>query len=555
MNCAEALVRMLENLGITHVFGIPGAKIDGLFIALLDSKIEVVVCRHEQNAAFMASAMGRMTGRVGVCLVTSGPGVSNLATGLVTATSEGSPILAIGGEVPLEDRLKKTHQSFDGVSVLRPVTKYAAEVVAPAELGDIFGNAVRAAESGRPGAAFISLPHDISLAPFTGPISPNLGTPLKQGPGALSEIEKAAALINASQKPAILLGMQSSNPRDAETVRQFVSKSALPYVSTFQGAGAWAGTQGGTKAGTDFAGRVGIFGNQPGDRLLQESDCVVTIGYNPIEYDASLWNASRNGSLIAIDVVASDQDRNFLPDAEIVGDLSASLALLLPLLTPRIEPAESEELQAARKEIADIAATGGGRSGFPVHPLRVIHELRQVVTDQTTLSLDIGSMYIWMDRYFPAAFPRQFLVSNGQQTLGVGLPSAMAANFARPGTPVISLSGDGGFLFSAMELETAKRVGSRFVHLIWDSGTYDMVAFQEEAHYGGRTAGIQLGQIDIVAFAAAFGCLGIQIVKAEDLGPALREALASPVPVLINIPIDYSENLSLMKDVHQAVVH
>jgi len=551
MNCAEALVRMLENLGITHVFGIPGAKIDALFIALLDSKIELVVCRHEQNAAFMASAMGRMTGRVGVCLVTSGPGVSNLVTGLVTATSEGSPVLAIGGEVPLEDRLKQTHQSFDGVSVLRPVTKYAAEVVAPTELGDIFGNAVRAAQSGRPGAAFISLPHDISLAPFAGTISPALGIPPEQGPGARSEIEKAAALINASRKPAILLGMQSSNPRDAETVRQFVTESTLPYVSTFQGAGAWAGTKG----GTDFAGRVGIFSNQPGDRLLQESDCVITIGYNPIEYDASLWNAARTGNLIAIDVISSDQDRNFLPEAEIVGDLSASLAVLLPLLKPRIKLAYSEELQAARKEIADIAASGAGHSGFPIHPLRVIHELRQVVTDQTTLSLDIGSMYIWMERYFPAAFPRQFLVSNGQQTLGVGLPSAMAANFARPGTPVISLSGDGGFLFSAMELETAKRVGSRFVHLIWDSGTYDMVAFQEEAHYGGRTAGIQLGQIDIVAFAAAFGCLGIQIAKAEDLGPALREALASPVPVLINIPIDYSENLSLMKDVHRAVVH
>lgn len=551
MNCAQALVRMLENLGVTHVFGIPGAKIDAVFIALLDSKIELVVCRHEQNAAFMASAMGRMTGRVGVCLVTSGPGVSNLATGLVTATSEGSPILAIGGEVPLEDRLKQTHQSFDGVSVMRPVTKYAAEVVAPAELGDIFGNAVRAAESCRPGAAFISLPKDIGLAPFEGDISPALGRPLRQGPGAASEIDKAAQLINGSRKPVLLLGMQSSDPRDKEAVRRFVTGSTLPYVSTFQGAGAWAGT----KDAADFGGRVGIFGNQPGDLLLQESDCVVAIGYSPIEYDASLWNASRTGSLVAIDVIPSDQDRYFLPDAEILGDLSASLDLLLPLVKPRVEPAYSDELRAARKEIAEIAASGAAHTGFPIHPLRVIHELRQVVTDQTTLSLDIGSMYIWMDRYFPAAFPRQFLVSNGQQTLGVGLPSAMAANFARPGTPVISLSGDGGFLFSAMELETAKRIGSRFVHLIWDSGSYDMVAFQEEAHYGGRTAGVQLGRIDIVSFAQAFGCKGIQITKAEELGPALREALACEVPVLINIPIDYSENLSLMKDVHQTAVH
>ncbi|CAN5535179.1 acetolactate synthase AlsS [soil metagenome] len=552
MNCAQALVRMLENMGITHVFGIPGAKIDAVFIALLDSKIELVVCRHEQNAAFMASTMGRITGRVGVCLVTSGPGVSNLTTGLLTATSEGSPVLAIGGEVPLEDRLKQTHQSFDGVSVLRPVTKYAAEVVAPSELGDILGNAVRAAESGRPGAAFLSFPKDISLAPYEGEFPATLGRPLKQGPGAKSELEKAAELINASRKPVILLGLQSSDPRDQEAIRHFVRSSTFPYVSTFQGAGSWAGS----KEGAQFGGRVGIFSHQPGDRLLQDSDCVITIGYAPIEYDTSLWNATRQGSLIAIDVIPSDQDRHFLPDAEIVGDLGASLELLLPLLgQTQFDPNYRDELADVRRELEEIVAAGAGHSEFPMHPLRVMHELRQVVTDQTTLSLDIGSMYIWMDRHFLSSFPRQFLVSNGQQTLGVALPSAMAANLARPGTPIISLSGDGGFLFSAMELETAKRIGSRFVHLIWDSGSYDMVAFQEEAHYSGRTAGITLGQIDVVAFAESFGCKGIQISHPDELAPALREALASPVPVLINIPIDYSDNLKLMHEVHQAAIH
>ena len=244
-----------------------------------------------------------------------------------------------------------------------------------------------------------------------------------------------------------------------------------------------------------------------------------------------------------------------MPNIELIGNLTASLDLLTPLLKPQLDPTHFHDLNAARQEINDIIATGVARTGYPIHPLRILHELRQVVTDQTTLSIDVGSFYIWMDRYFAAAFPRQFLVSNGQQTLGVALPSAMAANIARPGTPVISISGDGGFLFSAVELETAKRIGSRFVHLIWDSGTYDMVAFQEEAHYGGRTAGIQLGQINIVAFAEAFGCKGIQISKPEELAPALRESLASTIPVLINIPVDYSDNLSLMKMVHQAAVN
>ncbi|HVE15247.1 MAG TPA: thiamine pyrophosphate-dependent enzyme, partial [Chthoniobacterales bacterium] len=392
---------------------------------------------------------------------------------------------------------------------------------------------------------------DISLAPFEGEPSASWGRSLPQGPGARSEIEKAAALINRSHKPVLLLGIQASDPRYADAVRRFLADTGLPYVATFQGPGAWAGADG----GRNFLGRVGIFSNQPGDRLLQESDCVITVCYSPIEYDASLWNTGRAGSVVALDVTASDQDRNFLADAEIIGDPAASLDLLRPLLTPQSDPDYRQEAHEARAQLEAVVAGSAERSGFPVHPLRVIHELRQVVTDRTTLALDIGSMYIWMDRYFPADFPRQFLVSNGQQTLGVGLPWAIAANIARPGTPVISLSGDGGFLFSAAELETAKRIGSRFVHIIWDSGTYDMVSFQEAAHYGGRTAGVQLGRIDIVSLAAAFGCKGVQITHPDELAPALREGLASPVPFLINIPIDYSENLGLMQQIHQSVVH
>ena len=185
-----------------------------------------------------------------------------------------------------------------------------------------------------------------------------------------------------------------------------------------------------------------------------------------------------------------------------------------------------------------------------MHPLRVIDELRKVVTSDTTVALDVGSHYIWMNRYFPATRARQVLVSNGQQTLGVALPWAIAAGLARPQCPVISVSGDGGFLFSAMELETAKRVGSRFVHLIWNSASYDMVAFQEEAHYG-ETSGVELGSYDVVAYAKSFGCQGYRITDPDQLGPVLKEALASPVPVLIDIPIDYSDNSQLMQNVRQ----
>lgn len=547
MNGAQVLVKLLEQHGVTHVFGIPGAKVDSVFDALLDSSIELVLCRHEQNAAFMAQATGRITGKVGVCLVTSGPGITNLITGLATATSEGDPVLAIGGEVSLDDRFKHTHQSLDGVGLTRPVTKYAQSALNIHSLPEVFANGVRAAESGRPGAAFLGLPKNVGLAEYPGDLATGWARPILQGSAASSEIGRAADLINASRKPLLLLGLQASQPALAEPLQSFVRLSGMPYCATLQGAGTWV-------APDQFAGRLGLFRNQPGDHLLDAADCVIAVGFDAVEFDPSLWNTGNARPLVVVDVVAPDQDQAFLPSAELIGDIGASLAALAPLLKVQVDDAFRHCGDAAAAELKATAAEGAQLSGTPVHPLRVIHELRQVVTADTTLALDVGSHYIWMNRYFPADNARQVLVSNGQQTLGVAVPWAMATNLCRPGVPVISVSGDGGFLFTATELQTATRIGSRFVHLIWNSGSYDMVAFQEQAHYG-RTAGIKLGEYDVEAFATAFGCKGYRITEADQLGPVLREALQQSVPVLIDIPIDYSQNIKLMQDVHQDFIH
>lgn len=547
MNCSQALVKMLENHGVTHVFGIPGAKVDSVYIALLDSPIELVVCRHEQNAAFMAQAMGRMTGKIGVCLVTSGPGVTNLVTGLATATCEGDPVLAIGGEVPIDDRYKHTHQSLDGVSVMKPVTKFAQSALSTHDLPEIFGNAVRAAERGRPGAVFLGLPKDIALADFQGDLSKAWGRNVPMGSAAPSELKEAVKVINAARKPVILAGQQASQQDCSKALQTLLKSSGIPYCSTFQGPGSWVCPE-------QFVGKVGLFRNQPADHLLNDSDCVITIGFDAVEYDPSIWNAGNSRPLVAIDVEAIDQDRAFLPIAELIGDLRETLEILAPQIQVSIDQAF---LKSAKDDVAEIAATvaeGAAMDGMPVHPLRVIHELKQVVTPETTIALDVGSNYIWMNRFFPAAHARQVLVSNGQQTLGVSVPWAMAANITRPGTPVISVSGDGGFLFTATELETARRIGCRFVHLIWNSQSYDMVEFQEQAHYG-RTAGVKLGNYDVEAFAKAFGCKSYRISHPGQLGAVLKEALNQTVPVLIEIPIDYSQNLKLMQDVHQDFIH
>jgi acetolactate synthase-1/2/3 large subunit len=549
-NCSNAIVKILENHGVTHVFGIPGAKIDSLFVALKHSKIKLVVCRHEQNSAFMAAAFGRLTGTIGVCIATSGPGVTNLVTGLATATSEGDPVLAIGGEVPLDERLKKTHQSLDSISLMKPVTKFSAEITTADQLGEVIGNAIRSAESGRPGAAFVSLPRDVGLADYIGDVNAAWGKKLRAGPANKLSIEQAAILLNNSKRPIAILGMQSSESASAGALANFFKIAGIPFVSTFQGAGAWVQQQG----GGIYAGRIGLFRNQPADKLLDQADCIITIGYDAIEYAPSIWNTGNNRQVICLDTIYAGQDNELIPSVELIGDIGASLNELAAGIKINIDSNFKDQANLAVKAVHDTIEEGASMNQFPVQPLRLIYEIRKEITPDTLIALDVGSHYIWSNRYCSTDHARQVMVSNGQQTLGVAMPWALAMSLLYPKARVLSVSGDGGFLFSVMELETAVREGAKFVHIIWNSDSYNMVEFQEDATYG-EDAGVALGHYDVVKLAESFGCKGYDIKSADELPGVLTEAFQSNLPVLINVPVDYSHNMRLMQDVIQSFVN
>lgn len=549
-NCSNAIVKMLESHGVTHAFGVPGAKIDSIFVALKHSKIKLVLCRHEQNAAFMAAAFGRLTGKIGVCIATSGPGVTNLTTGLATATSEGDPVLAIGGEVPIDERLKKTHQSLDSTSLMKFATKFSAEIVSADQVGEVVGNAIRVAESGRSGAVFLSLPKDVGLADYPGDVNATWGKKLPMGAAPDAVVQQAAKILNASKRPIAILGMQSSANGSADALVNFFKKSGIPYISTFQGAGAWIESKG----GSTYAGRIGLFRNQPADKLLDQADAVLAIGYDPIEYDPYIWNTGNARPVVCIDTIAADQDNAFLPAAELIGDVGLSLNALSAAINIKIEASFASAAKTAVKEIQDTLDEGKAMNKFPVQPLRLVHELQKQMTADTHVALDVGSNYIWTNRYCAADKARQVMVSNGQQTLGVSVPWAIAMSLLYPGQRILSTSGDGGFLFTATELETAVRMGAKFVHVLWDSHSYDMVAFQEQAHYG-ETAGIKLGNYDVVKFAETFGCKGYSVKSADELPAIFDEAFKSDVPVLIHVPVDYSLNERLMENVIQSYIN
>ena len=545
---AGLLVKSLEAQGVEYVFGIPGAKIDKVFDTLLDSRIKTVVCRHEQNAAFIAGGIGRMTGKAGVALVTSGPGCSNLVTGLATANSEGDPVVAIGGAVPLANRLKSIHQSMDTVNLFRPITKFSAEIDARSSVSEVIANAFRAAESGRPGAAFISVPQDI----MTGAADGDVLTPVcpeRRGPAAADAVAAAAMLINHAKRPVLLIGLLASQPRAAEAVGAFLAKTRLPVVCTYQGAGVVP-----RECFDCFAGRVGLFHNQAADRLLDAADLVVAVGYNPVEYEPALWNKARKRDLVHIDVVAADIDNDYRPQVELTGDVAASLCALGAAVQRQPASADAELLNEIVRERAQFASHAAAMSGMPIHPMRLVHELQQVLSDDMTLCLDMGSFHIWLARYLYSFRARQVLISNGQQTLGVGLPWAIAACLVRPRDKVISISGDGGFLFSATELETAVRLKCNLVHLVWIDGAYDMVRFQEMAKYG-RASGVEFGPVDVVPFAESFGARGFVIDSPDQIAPTLKRALAMQGPVVVGIPVDYRDNHRLMEMVHPGVLN
>jgi acetolactate synthase-1/2/3 large subunit len=540
---AELLVKSLEAQGVEYVFGIPGAKVDKVFDTLLDSKIKTVVCRHEQNAAFIAAGIGRMTGKAGVALVTSGPGASNLVTGFATATSEGDPVVGIGGSVPVADRLKQLHQSMDTVDLFRPVTKFSAEIDSPTAISEVVANAFRAAESGRPGAAFISAPKDVMVGEATGDVL-TPAVPVTLGAADTAAIGAAARLINKATNPVLFLGLLASEKQAAEAVHGFIAKTNMPIVSTYQAAGVVP-----REHFDRFGGRVGLFRTQPGDRILDAADLVITVGYDPIEFEPALWNRGKKRNLIHIDVVPEDVDNDYRPEVELTGNIAATLQALTERVSVSTPTASAELLQEVARERAAFAKLAVGLNGTPVHPARLVHELQTLLSDDMTLCLDMGSFHIWLARHLYSFRARQILMTNGQQTLGVGLPWAIAASLVRPNEKVISISGDGGFLFSAMELETAVRLKCNLVHLVWIDGFYNMVAIQEMAKYG-RLSGVKLGPVDVVGFAEAFGAKGLKIERPEQISSTLKKALAMEGPVIIGIPVDYRDNHRLMETVH-----
>lgn len=542
---AQIIVNSLYSAGVRIVFGIPGAKVDAIFDCLLDHpEIRLIVCRHEQNAAMMAAAVGRISGIPGVCVATSGPGASNLATGLVTATTEGDPVVAIIGSVPRLMNTKRTHQSMRALEILGPTSKSAIGIDVEDQAAEVVLAAFRTASTSPKGASVVSIPADIAKGKSNILQFPShaFAAP-RYGLAPQDFLYHALKLIEAAKFPVLFLGMRASSPQVVGAVRKLLASHPLITVETFQAAGAVS-----KELAHLFHGRVGLFRNQVGDKALAKSDLILAVGYDPVEYDANLWNPTGARKIIHLDYTSSDVGTYYHPLVELLGSIKENVQYLTDNLKQVIDVTNSESARDLSTQFLQWQKLPQvNRTSGLVHPLHFISQLQKVVSEGTTVAVDVGTVYIYMMRFFFAYEPRRLLCSDGQQTLGVALPWAIAASLIQEppcSSKVVSMSGDGGFMFSSQELSTAVQQGCNITHFIWNDSSYNMVQFQEELKYG-RSSGVKLGGVDFVKFAESFGAKGFRMSDESEVADVMAQALAYQGVSLVDVNIDYSNNKEL----------
>ncbi|WP_218081172.1 acetolactate synthase large subunit [Anthocerotibacter panamensis] len=540
MNTAELFVRCLENEGVEYIFGLPGEENLQFLEALQSSSIRFITTRHEQGAAFMADVYGRLTGRAGVCLSTLGPGATNLMTGVADANLDRAPLVAITGQVGTDRMHIESHQYLDLVAMFAPVTKWNAQIVRPSNTPEIVRKAFKIAQGEKPGAVHIDLPENIAAMDV-------VGTPLATGNGcrifaAYASLDEAAQLISEAENPLILVGNGAIRAQASKALTEFATRLNIPVANTFMGKGVipyqhplalWA---------------VGL---QQRDYIscgFDRADLVIAIGYDLVEYSPKKWNPNGTTPIIHVSPDRAEVDSSYIPKVEVVGDISDSLEEILKR-ADRTGKAEPFALRLRDDIQADFLRYAND-IGFPVKPQKIIYDLRQVMDSEDIVISDVGAHKMWIARHYHCDRPNTCLISNGFAAMGIAIPGALAAKLVHPKRKVVAVTGDGGFMMNVQELETAVRVGTPFVTLVFNDGGYGLIEWKQQIHFG-RTAFNQFGNPDFVRLAESMGLKGYRIKRAEDLIPTLKTALEQAVPAVIDCPVDYRENMRFTQKVEE----
>ncbi len=535
---SDLFVECLEAEGVKHVFGIPGEETLDLNESLEDSSITFVPVRHEQGGAYMADMYGRLTRRAGVCLGTLGPGATNLITGVADAFLDRSPLVALTGQADLERMHKESHQHIDVVSMFQPVTKWNVRLQSSRVIPEVVHKAFKVAQAQKPGPTHIELPEDVMADMVDAePLPSQVGVRRPEPSGR--ELLEAASVIRAAANPIVLAGNGVARVGAAAALREFARATGIGVAETFMGKGL-----------LDYRDprALGTVGLQSRDYALagfEDADVVITVGYDLVEHAPKNWNPDRDKKIVCIDTVAAEVDEHFMTEVDLVGDLYHILSRLAEEL--RDSGWGSGPGSRLNDLILGHFEAGRGDDAFPVRPPRALWEIRQALGRRDMLISDVGLHKLWIARMFPAHEPDTVLIANGLAGMGIALPTAIAAKLVHPERKVVTVNGDGGFLMNVQELETAVRLGTPIVNVIWENRQFGSIVWKQDKKFG-RHFGTDFTNPDFVGLAAAFGMPAWRIDAVDDFGPTLRRALDLDVPSLIVLPIDYSLDVAISQE-------
>jgi acetolactate synthase-1/2/3 large subunit len=548
---ADLLVDCLAAEDCRFVFSVPGEETMDILDALSRTEtVRHITTRHEQGAAFMADVHGRLTGKAAVAMGTLGPGATNLVTGIADAFLDRAPMVAITGQASSDKLHKEAHQVVDIVQMLAPVTKWNTRVERVEAIPEIVRKAFRVATLEKPGPTHIELPENLAASPpeggdEIGPLQPNKA----YFPEPTDEaIAHAARLLAGSERPIVLAGNGVLRRGAAPELRALARGLHIPVAMTFMGKGA-----------VDDRSHLSLMavGLQTRDHVLSgfdRADLVVSVGYDPVEYAPSWWNPDRSKRIIHIDTTPAEIDAAYRPEVELIGDIDGTLGRLLSAVLPHgIGGRDAGERHEAKEILvhADLRTSllqelGANEAdqGYPIKPQRAIADLRRALGPSDIVVSDVGAHKVWVARLYQAYEPNTVIISNGFAAMGIALPGAIAAKLVHPDRKVVALCGDGGFLMNSQELETAKRIGANVTVVIWRDDGYGLIDWKQRNEFG-RPFAVEFGNPDFVAYAESFGLAGFRPATADDLYPTLMRALDVPGPSVVEVPIDYRENLRL----------
>lgn len=532
MNAANLLVRCLEAEGVTHVFGIPGEENLVFLEALRASSITLVLTRHEQAAGFMAATYGRLTGRPGVCLSTLGPGATNLVTAVAYARLGGMPVMVVTGQKPIKRNKQGQFQILDVVRMMEPLTKWSRQAHSGEAIPSLVREAFRLAMAEKPGPVHLELPEDIAAEEVCG--EPHMAAHTQPPLARQAIVEEAAHHIRAARRPLVLMAAGAGRPGVSAALRHFLDVTGMYFFCTQMGKGA-----------VDQRHRLSLGTAALSDHdylhcAIARADCIINVGHDVVEKPPFFMRHGDERTVIHVHAFPAQVDDVYFPQVEVAGDMADSLRRLADALGPL--PHMDNGYFTRIKSYIDAHVYGAGLAEtFPLTPQRVALEVREAMPEDGVLTLDNGMFKLWFARNYRAYAPHTLLLDNALATMGAGLPSALSVALLRPARPVATLCGDGGFMMSAQELETAVRLKLNLTVIVLRDDGYGMIKWKQ-AGMGLPVYGLDFGNPDFVRFAESFGATGHRVAAPGQLRDMLAACLGAPGVHLIEAPVDYSEN-------------